>query len=786
MSQDLRFFLKIRQFSESCQWDLVWGNGQHLQPYYINLSTNLKQSYQLWQSAYTSFYQNNFRARIAHQGGLGSLNPRRKLIEAQIALLEQFKKWLNSEKLLPIRNHIIRVIKEEIEQRQVQKVHIILTCSSPEIEKLPWESWELEKEIVSSVPIRLIRSPNTVRSAYRVKYPINSQKARVLAIFGDQTSLDFQKDLQILSSQTSWQEIKVISWQENTSVIKHKNTICQALADPKGWDILFFAGHSDENTILGGELGIAPQTSISIKELEPFLQTALARGLQFALFNSCNGLSIAHALIDLGLPQIIVMREPIHNQAAQVFLLDFLQNLSAGKDVSDSLYDACQARQKDPNFPSLYLIPSLFSHPQAPIYRLQSNSWKKRLAKWLPYPQQSLALFSLIALSLASPVQEFLLDKRTLFQAIYRDITYQIPSDSAPILLVSIDEQSLNEAKVMQRNPLDRKYLATIIDHLAILNPQVVGVDYLLDRPQGAEDTILAQSLHNIIKNNQSIVVFAAILEGGKEMGILPDIAPLNMVMQGSVESSPFYLDMPQDCSNICTFSYLVAVNHAISYPASFTNLHDYRTRVLQLLQQPQNNNSIIHFLQKAEAHSLTQVSSYIRQRWLQPIVDFSLPPENIYYNLPAKNLLDKTHKQQVGKQVVLIVSGGYAQAGINSEQDFFSAPLALSFWRLKNMEHSHILTGGQAHAYMIHHWLNRHLVTPLPDLWLILVAALLAKLLEQFRVSLILLLLGNILYVFLSLQVYVTYNLVLPILLPLITFWAYTIIYLSRYTYEK
>lgn len=56
-----------------------------------------------------------------------------------------------------------------------------------------------------------------------------------------------------------------------------------------------------------------------MQEIEGSLKIARKRGLQFAIFNSCNGINIAEFLINLGLSQVAVMREPIHDQVAQIF-----------------------------------------------------------------------------------------------------------------------------------------------------------------------------------------------------------------------------------------------------------------------------------------------------------------------------------------------------------------------------------------------------------------------------------------------------------------------------------
>jgi len=63
------------------------------------------------------------------------------------------------------------------------------------------------------------------------------------------------------------------------------------------------------------------------------LSKAIAKGLQLAIFNSCNGLGLAKQLEDLHIPQIIVMRELVPDQVAQEFLKYFLDAFAGGESL---------------------------------------------------------------------------------------------------------------------------------------------------------------------------------------------------------------------------------------------------------------------------------------------------------------------------------------------------------------------------------------------------------------------------------------------------------------------
>ena len=134
-----------------------------------------------------------------------------------------------------------------------------------------------------------------------------------------------------------------------------KQEIVDALSNPIGWDILFFAGHSNETNLTGGEIVIAPNHALYLNEIQSPLTIAKEYGLQVEIFNSCSGLSIANKLIDLGFSQVAIMREAIHNQVAIEFFIQFSQALAGYKDVNESLREAREYLQKK----KLYLSQSL-------------------------------------------------------------------------------------------------------------------------------------------------------------------------------------------------------------------------------------------------------------------------------------------------------------------------------------------------------------------------------------------------------------------------------------------
>ncbi|MEM8831824.1 MAG: CHASE2 domain-containing protein [Cyanobacteria bacterium P01_G01_bin.19] len=790
----MKFQLEIQQVERTCLFKLTWGKGQQTSTI-LTYPNALSQLYQTWRNAYLNFYKTALRARVRkpkNEQGKISLPQdwHRQLVQAEAQLLSEFHRWLRREELYEIRSKIA----SEVNNNKTT-ISLFLTCSQ-ELERLPWETWELGAEFGRTVAIA--RSPRNITNHNQssVKSP---RKPRILAILGDDTGLDLKGDRDTLKTLERVAEIEFVTWQPQQPAAEIKQQIQTALSDSRGWEVLFFAGHSNETAITGGELAIAPGIALSINEIAEPLKTALANGLQFALFNSCSGLSIANSLIDLGLSQVAIMREPVHNRVAQVFLVQFLQALANDRDVQQALTDAENHLKRSQNltYPSAYLIPSLFCHPDARLYRIQSWGWQQRVKKWLPNRAEALVASALCLLSILPPVQTFLLDKRTLAQAIYRDLTGQLPTAAAPVALVHIDEPSLAQAGIDRPVPMDRTYLASLIDRLVTREAKIIGIDYLFDRPQPQNDSTLARSVQNAVVKNQTWFVFGSVKEiDGTEIGVTPEtgIGSPNWTLQGyTTDSLPnYYLSQPSDnCSSTCPLVYLLSAIQIIRDDSGSTLQPDLNSQVSL-------RNSLNDYLasnpnykpEKLVKSPLTTAIQNIGQQWLRPIQDFSLPPDLIYERIPAWQLL-ANNKYDLRDRVVIIGSGGYSEAGLVEGSDNFATPSAIAYWQPeKNLNLDRTpFTGSEFLAYMTHHLIDRRLVVPVPELWAILTALLIAKgiklSLERQKVSPKLLLpimsCTTIIGSLVGLQLYILGAILIPWLLPTVAIWTYLLPSIKR-----
>lgn len=812
MPPSVHYQLTIRQSStQHCWLELLGPEGQRF-PADLPYPVVVLALYENWRHRYHQFYQSGLRARVAKTGTLerSAGDRARLLLQAEAELRSAFQAWLRHPHLHDLRVELTHASGHLVAARPpVPPVHwidLFLICPDLALARLPWEAWELQDEVQprGQVKLRIARVPTRI-GAPQGQSPVlvgsrrrsnRSGRVRILAILGNDRDLNVEADRQAWTQLSSVAQIEVVGWQQGQSApdpSQLSTQIFTALTDERGWDILFFAGHSQETPLTGGELTIAPGTPLTLSQLAPYLRQALERGLQFALFNSCSGLQIAHSLLELGCSQVAIMREPIRSDVAQRFLMEFVQGLGHYRDVHEALLLACEAlkTQQTLAYPSAYLVPSLFRHPETPLFRLEPLGWQHWWRQWQPRRSEAIALTLFGLLSLLLPIQAGLLEQRQLIQALYRHLTHQYPEvESPPVLLVEIDDRSIAQANLEQLNPLDRRYLARLVTQLSALNARVIGLDYVMDYPQAAGDAAIQSALQTAATQDQVRFVLAAVPapNGSDWLQAPTKLADPASTLQGDAEilAPPYLRLLPQrpDQTLPLPFAYqLLRLAQAAPEqgPWSLTGL-----RPSQPI--PSLPAKVPHHLHPSP---LTQVAYSLGQMWLHPLMDVSVPPEQLYQRVPAWQVLDAQPDapafQHLRSQVVILAAGGYSAAGIEPGQDSGPVPAAVAYWRW--MSHPQDLrtklTGGEVHAFLFQHYRTQRVITPIPDLWMVGVAVWVGKAIaltlepQRWRRSpwvLLLLIGGTSLYSIISVQVYLTAAVLWPVVLPVGVVWAYVL----------
>jgi CHASE2 domain-containing sensor protein len=293
---------------------------------------HLAELYRNWQLLYLALY-----SRLAHptriifpqsQGVLTNVSEAgfREICQE---LKLGFNHWLSCEEFRPLdrelRTHLI----------PQQEIQVIVETDDLQLRRFPWHLWDFFEDF---------RRAEVALSTPRFQWvqpiaPNPTRQVRVLAVLGNSAGLDLQLE-QSLLTQLPQTRLKFLA---EPTKLELSNQLWN-----QNWDIFFFAGHStssDEGEV--GVLQINPTDNLTISDLENALRRAIENGLQLAIFNSCDGLGIIRELekLNLQIPQVIVMREPVPDRVAQAFLTYFLQAYSQGQSLYLAVREARERLQ---------------------------------------------------------------------------------------------------------------------------------------------------------------------------------------------------------------------------------------------------------------------------------------------------------------------------------------------------------------------------------------------------------------------------------------------------------
>jgi hypothetical protein len=269
----------------------------------------------------------------------------------------------------------------------------------------------------------------------------------------------------------------------------------------------------------------------------------------------------------------------------------------------------------------------------------------------------------------------------------------------------------------------------------------------------------------------------------------LPEIASKNGTVDGHIHMSVQYLPLVQSDVPKLPFAYLLAGLHRVRQTQ---NLRSPLTPDASLFTQVSDRLSLYGktfrnlLSPTAQMQPVTNLAQdAIAQSWLHPIVDFSIPPDRIYQTIPAWQLLQDNPQildLQNSSQIV-IISANYSEAGIFKQgEDSFAQPAAIRYWLQQSSQtkQRETYTGGEVQAYAVHHFLRDRYVVPIPDSWMILLSLASGAILVGFwqprsrRQVYLLLTTSFSLYTLVSIEIYISGSILLPIVFPAIA----TIVY--------
>ncbi|MEM9807851.1 MAG: CHASE2 domain-containing protein, partial [Cyanobacteria bacterium P01_D01_bin.56] len=390
-------------------------------------------------------------------------------------LQEAINQWLNSSGF--------RAIDQQLRTQLDPKedIRFIIETEDPLLQTLPWHLWCFFDHYRKA---EIAISARNYQQVAPVPNDRSSRRMRILVVLGRSDGIDVQLDRVLLEDAAA--ETKVLHEPKRSVLDKY-------LRDEAGWDIFFFAGHSTSQALNArGEkreqLSLNSREKLSIGELEFAFKSAIENGLKLAIFNSCDGLGLARQLVDLNLPQLIAMREPVVDQVAHNFLKHFLQAFSRGEAFYYSVRYARERLQGlESDNPGASWLPVIYQNPTEGdfIWRtLEVPPAQRRRKTDRLLPKETINFRSLI-LSTTLVVALAVIGLRTLgvlqpielaaYDSLVRSrpVGADISSIDERLLVVEIDEEDTDEYGY----PINDAYLATALEKLRRHQPAAIGID---------------------------------------------------------------------------------------------------------------------------------------------------------------------------------------------------------------------------------------------------------------------------------------------------------------------
>jgi CHASE2 domain-containing sensor protein len=435
-------------------------------------SPDLPMVYQRWRESYwrlDSRYRISVKRKQTANVSLVS-----DCVQAAHQLQADLNTWLQSEAFRPIREKWLERLSPD------EPIRFIVQTADSQLRQLPWHLLD----ILERYPKAEFALSTLNTEAPPVPRSPNQAKINILCIIGNSDGIDTQADQGLLA--------QLPQAQVTTLIEPDRKQVTDELWR-ETWDILFFAGHSSsQGDRESGRIFLNKTDSLSINELKYAVRKSVERGLQLAIFNSCDGLGLARELADLHIPQLIVMREPVPDPVAQEFLKYFLGAYAQGTPLYLAVREARERLQgMEDRFPCATWLPLICQHPAVTPPR-----WQDFLPPPVPHPVKptyakrtwAIALLcSLVVTGVISGLRSFGLWQFWEFAA-FDQMTRLRPAEPPDprLLVVTIDDEDVrwqSQQDALKGTSISDSNLSRLLTLINAHQPAAIGLDLYRDAP---------------------------------------------------------------------------------------------------------------------------------------------------------------------------------------------------------------------------------------------------------------------------------------------------------------
>jgi CHASE2 domain-containing sensor protein len=532
---------------------------------------DLAEALSQWQHIYRNLGP-DFRIRPKAISYMGQFGCREDCHVLAVRLKEIFQDWLMAASFRPVDQYLREIWRDGV------RIQVMVRSQDAKIHHLPWHLWDLIDRYAQT---EVIFGPTEFRkpTIYAADKNIHPGKVKILVILGHSEGIDTAADLKVLK-QLPDAEVVFLSEPDR------QNINGQLWDQP--WDILFFAGHSQTEDVTG-HIYINPHDSLTLEELKYGLRQATARGLQLAIFNSCDGLGLAHALTEINLPHMIFMREPVPDPIAQRFLQYFLKVFSAGIPLVTAIRQAREQLQGlEQQFPCASWLPVIHQYPGLPSLTWQTLRDKARTPALLPVGRKQastpinrrlkhgIGMMTVVVGGLVATLLTMGLRSTNLLQSWefygFDQMVRLLPTEAPDPRVVVVEITRADIENGVGEYPLEDATLLQLLQTLETKDPAVIGVDIYRDRPEGEGYA----ALQSYLNRQEQVVPLCAHPYSSDPRGVAPppnvDAAQLGFAdvmidQDGTVRRHLLALD-PSSTSP-CPAFYSLSTQLALRYLAS-------------------------------------------------------------------------------------------------------------------------------------------------------------------------------------------------------------------------
>jgi CHASE2 domain/CHAT domain len=514
--EGIRTKLEVKKDIRSLSQTIVRGK--------LSPNRGLLDLYRQWQQRYASL-ENLFRTLTHSDPDQVTHSSSRKdaiaACQSTATLVEtELNRWLNScEEFAPIRNELLQA---------GSNFRLWIQTDNPWLQRLPWEKWDLLATVGAEVAL-IVSEYSTAERVQRTR-----DKIRILAVLGHATDLSHLVTDQAILNKIAGNAGAEIVWKQEPSA-----QVLNKLLRQGQWDILFFSGHS-ASTADGKrcEIQLTSTYTLEIPDFRFALREATRQGLCLAIFNSCDGVGLAHQLAaerGMALPHLVFMREKLPDAVSPKFLQAFLEAFTRNQSLYASVHEAQKILHDDweREYPCASWLPMVCANPteDPPSWeRLSQGAQKQR--RWRSL-RKAIAI-SLTAAAIAIGARE-LGGLEATELAVYDQMMQLKPKEQPDenLFVITIDQadldyqdqQNMKRATVAgtgKRRSLSGEALSKLLTKLKPYNPSVIGLD--VQRPiVSTEDyPALAQQL----KQTPNLIAICSV---GGEVAPSPEL-PLSQI----------------------------------------------------------------------------------------------------------------------------------------------------------------------------------------------------------------------------------------------------------------